>query len=49
MSRVEEVYIPALTDKKIPILTLDNKWHQLFTQRNSEKKSNFLKAVLMSC
>lgn len=23
----------ALTDKKIPILTLDNKWHRIFTQQ----------------
>lgn len=32
MSRKEEVYKPALTGKNIPILTLDNKWHRLFTQ-----------------
>ena len=32
MSRKEEVYIPALEGKNIPILTLDNKWHKLFTQ-----------------
>ncbi len=32
MSRREEVYVPALTGKKIPILTLDHKWHQLFSQ-----------------
>ena len=32
MSRTEEVFIPALEGKKIPILTLDNKWHRLFTQ-----------------
>ena len=32
MSRQEEVYIPALDGKNIPILTLDNKWHRLFTQ-----------------
>ncbi|MCR5418094.1 MAG: hypothetical protein K6E84_04190 [Lachnospiraceae bacterium] len=32
MSRKEEVYIPALDGKNIPILTLDNKWHRLFTQ-----------------
>lgn len=32
MSRKEEVYIPALSGKKIPILTLDHKWHQLFSQ-----------------
>lgn len=32
MSRKEELYIPALTGKKLPILTLDHKWHQLFNQ-----------------
>lgn len=33
MARTDEVFEPALIGKKIPILTLDNKWHQLFTQR----------------
>ena len=28
----DEVYMSALEGKSIPILTLDNKWHQLFTQ-----------------
>lgn len=37
MSRKEDVFIPALADKKIPILTLDNKWHQLFTQTEPNK------------
>ena len=32
MSKIDEVFEPALIGKKIPILTLDNKWHQLFTQ-----------------
>ena len=32
MSRKEDVYKPALVGKNIPILTLDNKWHRLFTQ-----------------
>lgn len=32
MSRKEDVFIPALKDKKIPLLTLDNTWHRLFTQ-----------------
>ena len=32
MSRKEEIYKPALIGKNIPILTLDNKWHRLFTQ-----------------
>ncbi len=32
MSRKEDIYKPALVGKNIPILTLDNKWHRLFTQ-----------------
>ncbi len=32
MSRKDEIYLSALAGKKIPILTLDNKWHKLFTQ-----------------
>ena len=28
----EEVFQKALKGKKIPVLTLDNKWHRLFTQ-----------------
>lgn len=32
MSRKDDVFIPALEGKKIPILTLDNTWHKLFTQ-----------------
>ncbi|MCL2718666.1 MAG: hypothetical protein FWE14_07775 [Lachnospiraceae bacterium] len=34
MSRTETIFKPALQGKKIPILTLDNKWHRLFTQYN---------------
>lgn len=34
MARTDEVFIPALKDKKIPILTLDNNWHRLFSQVN---------------
>ena len=33
MERTEEMFQSALADKKIPILTLDHKWHQLFTQQ----------------
>lgn len=32
MAKSDEVYMFALEGKSIPILTLDNKWHQLFTQ-----------------
>lgn len=35
MKRTEEVYKPALLGKRLPILTLDNKWHKLFTQAES--------------
>ncbi|MBQ7956190.1 MAG: hypothetical protein IJ282_10640 [Lachnospiraceae bacterium] len=35
MAKKEEAYKEALTGKKIPILTLDNKWHRLFTQIDS--------------
>ena len=31
MLRTDKVYKPALEGKNIPILTLDNKWHQLFS------------------
>ncbi|MCL2052460.1 MAG: hypothetical protein FWG91_12150 [Lachnospiraceae bacterium] len=34
MSYTEAIFIKALEGKKIPILTLDNKWHRLFTQYN---------------
>lgn len=41
MSRSDEVYKPAIAGKKIPVLTLDHKWHRLFTQieTNSEIKT----------
>lgn len=38
MSRTDDIYIPALEGKKIPVLTLDNKWHQLFTQTRADKR-----------
>lgn len=52
MSRKEEVFIPALKDKKIPILTLDNNWHRLFTQTDPSpeiiKLENELNELLKS-
>lgn len=49
MSRTEDIYKPALSKRKVPILTLDNNWHKLFTQTNAtpeikklEKKLNEL-------
>ena len=32
MGKTDEAFRSALSEKKIPILTLDNKWHQLFNQ-----------------
>lgn len=46
----EEAFRTALQGKKIPVLTLDNKWHQLFTQHNqnadTEKLADELKALV---
>lgn len=51
MKRTEDVYKQALKGKKIPILTLDNKWHRLFTQADSnaqiEKLAKELNELLM--
>ncbi|MFI3200402.1 MAG: hypothetical protein R3Y54_02595 [Eubacteriales bacterium] len=38
MSENEHDFKKVLLDKKIPILTIDNKWHQLFTQMNATPK-----------
>ena len=32
MARRDDRYVQAIDGKKIPILTLDQKWHRLFTQ-----------------
>ena len=32
MPQEEEFFREALIGKKIPVLTLDNQWHKLFTQ-----------------
>jgi len=37
MSRTDEIYKPALSGRKIPVLTLDHKWHQLFTQTQPDE------------
>ena len=46
MSRKEEVFIPALENKKIPILSLDNNWHRLFTQTESNPEITALEEEL---
>lgn len=38
MAKGEDFFKEALTGKKFPILTLDNKWHLLFTQNNPNKR-----------
>lgn len=38
MSRSDKVFLPALDGRKIPILTLDNKWHQLLKRFEPDKK-----------
>lgn len=46
MSRAEEVFQPALEGKKIPVLILDHKWHQLFTQAEPDKRIKRLEEEL---
>ncbi len=46
MAKKEDEYRVALEGKKIPILTLDNKWHQLFTQVNCPSKIDSLSKQL---
>lgn len=38
MAEVDEKFKSALVGKKIPILTLDNKWHKLFTRSEFTKE-----------
>ena len=38
MSKKEQLYEKALQGKKIPILTLDNKWYKLFPNLNEQPK-----------
>lgn len=42
MAKDNEAYRSALQGKSIPILTLDNKWHQLFTQTEKSQEINDL-------
>lgn len=46
MSRKDEIFIPALEGKKIPILTLDNTWHRLFTQTDPSPEITVLEGEL---
>lgn len=38
MAKTEEIHKSVLADKKIPVLTLDNKWHKLFTKTEPSRK-----------
>ena len=38
MEQEDEVFREALIGKKIPILTLDNQWHRLFTQTGENEE-----------
>lgn len=40
MSRVEEKYRPAIAGKKLPIVTIDHKWHQLFARVEKTRAVN---------
>ena len=46
MAKRDEVFQRALADKKIPLLTLDNKWHQLFTQADITVEIHMLESKL---
>ena len=42
MAKSEQAFKNALLGKKLPILTLDNKWHRLFTQAEQNEEINKL-------
>ena len=46
MAKGEEEYRAALVGKKIPILTLDNNWHKLFTQAQEHEEIKVLEEKL---
>lgn len=46
MTQDEELFRTALEGKKIPILTLDHKWHKLFTQTGDNEEIQELETVV---
>ena len=46
MALEEEIFREALVGKKIPILTLDNQWHKLFTQTGDNEELHSLEEKL---
>ena len=48
MAKKEDTYKKALEGKRIPVLTLDNKWHRLFTMMEPDKELKRLEENLNS-
>ena len=48
MANKEDTYKKALSGKKVPVLTLDNKWHRLFTMMEPDKELKRLEENLNS-
>lgn len=46
MTKKEDIYKAALKGKRIPILTLDNKWHRLFTMMEPDRELKRLEEQL---
>ena len=46
MARKDDVFKEALSGKRIPVLTLDSKWHQLFTQAKPDRRIRRLEEKL---
>lgn len=46
MPQEDEIFREALIGKKIPILTLDNQWHKLFTQTGDNEEIHALEDTL---
>ncbi len=46
MARKDVVFKAALSGKRIPVLTLDSKWHQLFTQAKPDRRIRRLEEKL---
>lgn len=46
MSRKEEIFIPALEGKNIPIISLDNKWYRLMSGLDKTKRMQELEEQL---
>ena len=48
MANKDETYKKALEGKRVPVLTLDNKWHRLFTMMEPDKELKRLEENLNS-